>query len=693
MITRIKRLRELNQVMGARWLWFRGIYWLKMRSGLIRLQVPAYPWKRYSLADCVKAGIPSEIQSYSLWRKQNLPPFFFQPDPKLPRDRGFDWVQIEDKARQLLKGNLHYFSDEYHQIGFPPDWLRDPISGFMYDNHLHWSRIPDYGAADIKFVWEASRFSFVYSLVRAYAIDHNEDFVQAYWKIISDWMDNNPPGFGPNWKDGQEVALRLLAACFGYFAFIQSPKTTGEQIGRFTLFVAAHARRIQQNLEFAIATHSNHTISEGFGLWLTGSLFPELKESAKFEQIGRAILEQEAGAQFFADGQYSMYSINYQRFAMQLYILAIQLAEIQNKPFSTNLKSMIERAVDFIISITEPTTGRVPQFGSNDGALVLQFNQTSFEDYRSLIQSGYYLFHKHRYFPEGAWDEDLFWVFGENALQSTRQEIYEPAKDTFPDGGLYVFRGQNSMAFFRCTHYLSRPSHADQFHFDLWWRQKNVLIDAGTFLYNGGGIWNNGLAHTGVHNTVTVDKKDQMTQASRITWVDWADGRFLGTFNRDGLQGLRFELSAFHMLDDPPLYQRSVIPIPGDRWLILDRLTAGELHNYRLHWLIADYPYRQIQSRNGLYLDCAMHDLQILCGASTDQVQFSLVRADPNSTRGWHSQLYARKEAALSMVLEANCSSINFWTYIGPGEDHVSVEGVVLNVESASQSFTINVDE
>ncbi len=158
MSVRIKRLRELYQVFGARWLWFRVKYWLKMRSGLIRLQVPAYSWKRYTLADCLFEGVPAENQSYSLWRKQNLPSFFFQPDPNFPRDRGFDLKQIDEEARQLLKGNLRYFSNEYHQVGFPPDWLCDPISGHAYSNNLHWSRIPDYGAADIKFVWEASRF-------------------------------------------------------------------------------------------------------------------------------------------------------------------------------------------------------------------------------------------------------------------------------------------------------------------------------------------------------------------------------------------------------------------------------------------------------------------------------------------------------------------------------------------------------
>lgn len=688
--TKIKRLQELYQVFGANWMWFRVKYWLRIRSGLIRIQVPAYSWKRYSLADCLVEGVPDDSLSYCQWRKENLPPFFFQTAPAYPDDCRFDLAQIEEEARQLLAGKLRFFNHAYHQVGFPPDWLRDPISGLKYANKVHWSQIPDYGTSDIKFVWEASRFSFVYTLVRAYAIHHNEDYAQAFWTSLEDWMDKNPPGFGPNWKDGQEAALRLLAACFGYYAFINADVTTPEQISRFTLFVAAHARRIKQNIDFAISTHSNHTISEGFGLWLAGSLFPEIRESKKYEQIGRAILEQEAQAQFLADGQYRMYSINYQRFAMQLYFLAIQLAEIQNKPFSLDLITSIERAVSFVVAITDPINGKAPQIGSNDGALILSTNQASFEDYRPLIQTGYYLLKKRRYFSSGAWDEDLFWLFGENALHAPGLKALPPLTDTFADGGLYVFENQHSKAFLRCARYLSRPSHADQLHFDLWWHDKNVLIDAGTYLYNGGGIWNNGLAHTEVHNTVTVDRQDQMRQASRITWVGWSQGRLQENFIRDGLRISRFELSAFHMLDDAPIHQRSIVEIPGDRWLILDRLLARKSHHYRLHWLLADCSYRQMEDCSGLQFDCGPHRLQLLCGSSSSQVLFSIVRADPQSTRGWRSQYYGDKEAALSIALESNSDNIRFWTYIGQNEDQVSAGGEELIVKFGLQSFKIN---
>ena len=143
------------------------------------------------------------------------------------------------------------------------------------DSTKHWSEISDDGEMDIKFIWEASRFSMVYTLVRAYACTRDEKFAEAFWELIQSWADANPPNTGPNWMDGQEAALRLMAWTFGFYAFLDSSSSTPERIAQFTVLVAAHAERIYKNIDYAISTHSNHTISEAFGLWLAGLLFPE----------------------------------------------------------------------------------------------------------------------------------------------------------------------------------------------------------------------------------------------------------------------------------------------------------------------------------------------------------------------------------------------------------------------------------
>ena len=125
--------------------------------------------------------------------------------------------------------------------------------------------------------------------------------------------------------DGQEAALRLMAWTFGFYQFSTSPRLHLRRIAQFTVMVAAHAERIYKNLDYAISTRSNHTISEAFGLWLVGLLFPELKDAEKYLRLGGQLLEQEAAAQIFPDGTYSMYSLNYHRFILHIYFCMIRL--------------------------------------------------------------------------------------------------------------------------------------------------------------------------------------------------------------------------------------------------------------------------------------------------------------------------------------------------------------------------------
>ena len=185
----------------------------------------------------------------------------------------------------------------------------------------------------------------------------------------------------------------------------------------------------------------------------------------------------------------------------------------------------------------------MPVYGSNDGALVLPLNNCDFTDYRPLLQLGSYLTKKEFLFEPGPWDEDVFWLYGNGPLSlRERVRVRANSQSSFPHGGTYLLHGANSKAIIRCTDPHSRPSHADQLHVDLWIRGKNIACDAGTYLYSGEGIWRNGLAHTSVHNTVTVDGLDQMKMLTRFTWTNWSKGKVLRMMRRPGrvsMMGIR----------------------------------------------------------------------------------------------------------------------------------------------------------
>jgi len=61
---------------------------------------------------------------------------------------------------------------------------------------------------------------------------------------------------------------------------------------------------------------------------------------------------------------------------------------------------------------------------------------------------------------------------------------------------------------------------------------------------------------------------------------------------------------------------------------------------------------------------------------------FSLVRADPDSTRGWRSRYYGHKEPAISVMLEADQPQVTFWSFFGFENDQLELQGPTLKFRS-----------
>lgn len=692
MLNKFRSLFSLTKKFGLGWILFRFTYALRMRLGILRAQFPVYEWDDRPLKTWLKPDVPSAPKEYLAWRKQHAPKFFFDAIPSLPNNPSWNPQRAVDEAEKILAGELRYFEHTPYQIGFPPDWHLDPRTGIRVDATKHWSQIPDYGAYDIKFIWEASRFSQVYTLMRAYAFNKDERYPAAFWTLVEDWARTNPPQRGPNWKCGQETSLRLLAWTFGLYAFADAPSSTPKRRAHLTQLIAAQAERVHRNIDFAVSTRGNHAMSEGFGLWLAGTLFPELKHAETYRALGREILEREAATHIFADGAYSMYSLNYHRFILHVYFLAMRMGELNDARFSDALYQSISRSLDFFAQLIQPESGEMPVYGSNDGALVCPLDSCDFTDYRPTLQMGWVLIHGERLFEAGAWDESLFWLWGgrlkspqllqsQPSLTNTPQptkvgfaKVGAVSNRTFLDGGLHILRGQSSAAFIRCVDYRERPSHADQLHVDLWIRGQNIAVDAGTFLYNGQGLWQNGLARTSVHNTVTVDASDQMLWFSRFTWGEWAHGRVLKQGEREW-QGEHDGYARFGVK-----HVRSVISLDDDRWLVVDRLVGSRPHRFSLQWLLNDFPYSVTPEQNLISLLTETGKIRIRMGLLEGDAKFSLVRGDENSTRGWRSRYYGQKEPALSAMLETERAEATFWTFFGFERDMVSVSKKNLEV-------------
>jgi hypothetical protein len=217
---------------------------------------------------------------------------------------------------------------------------------------------------------------------------------------------------------------------------------------------------------------------------------------------------------------------------------------------------------------------------------------SGFQDYRPVVQAAAQAFWGKPVLPDGAANEMALWLSGEG-------KSHEDETQDYAGPSTLLRLGESaSWGYLRVAHFDSRPGHADQLHLDLWWRGLNVAQDPGTYLYNASAPWNNSLARTAVHNTLTVSGREQMTRAGRFLWLDWAQGQLLEhTVAEDGAWerivachsgyeslGIEHRRSVTAHQGDRRVVEDQVLPMPGKK-------SHQGFQTARLHWLLPDWEW------------------------------------------------------------------------------------------------------
>ncbi len=680
MLSRLRYAFLAQRYLGARWLAFRLGYAARLRLGCLRRQTPLAQWDDQLFGTWLSSAALADPEVYLHYRRQSVPRFFFAPADRLCYAPLFaQWdnpgatpVAIAD---DICAGRFRYFSHAVIETGFPPDWHVNPLTGQCIAPDHHWSEISDFEHGDIKIIWEASRFGFTYALVRAYWRTGDERYAEIFWRLVESWRAANPPNHGPNWKCGQETSFRVMAWCFGLYGFLDSPATTPKRVADLAQMIAASGERIAANFTYALNQKNNHGISEAMGLWTIGLLFPEFKHAARWAEMGRNALEMQAVELIYDDGAFSQHSVNYHRLMLHDYLWALRLGDLNGRMFSLELRQKIKRAVDLLYQIQDEASGGVPNYGQNDGALILPLDNCDYRDYRPVLQAAHYLYEDCRCYESGPWDEPLLWLYGPEALNAP---VRRPGRRNLaaPIGGYYTLRSPHGFVFTRCGAFRHRPGQADLLHVDLWWQGHNIAIDAGTYSYNALPPWDNGLARTVYHNTVTVDDRNQMEQVGRFLWLPWPCGQTLycSASTTGFLTYWEGEHDGYRRLKAPVRHRRGILRLDDGWWVVFDRLQSAGEHTYCLHWLFPDVPYNWDVEDGHLALDFTSFAYHVWLAAGPTEPSYSLVRGDERSPRGWRSSYYYGREPALSLNATVCTTTTNFWTLFGPAQGMIEVD-------------------
>ncbi len=409
----------------------------------------------------------------------------------------------------------------------PIDWQLDFKSGYRW-NEDTWSLNIKYGAdmgADVKVPWELSRMQHLPSLAWGYALENKAIYISEFQNQILDFISSNPPRYGVNWVCTMDVGIRIANWLISYDLFsAYGAKFDSEFMEVFIRSVYEHGHHIFNHLEWDPHLRSNHYLANIAGLLFVSSYLPSSPETDSWFGFSVQELINEVLSQFNQDGSNFEASTCYHRLSAEMVVYATALALENEVKFPEEYLNRIQKMGDFIRDITKPD-GQIVQIGDNDsGRFIKLFPDSHMLDHRYLI-------------PPIRNLKNLTSVI-ESQLSSFSEEAR--ALSSYPNFGLFI---QNANPWFlavRCGSIGQNGNgghaHNDQLSFELAVNGISMIVDPGTYVYTPIPKARRLFRSTAMHNTLTVEGKEQngddglfkMSDKAKAKFIRFEDGVFVG---------------------------------------------------------------------------------------------------------------------------------------------------------------------
>lgn len=518
----------------------------------------------------------------------------------------FDVAASRLTADRVLNGRFHVFALNDVEIGFPPQWNRDPLTGTTAP--LTFGKTLNYRdeslVGNIKYLWESNRHLELVTLSQAYHLTKDQKYAFACRTLLQSWFEQCPYPLGPNWTSSLELAVRLLNWAFSWQLLGGSDSILfKEKEGK--AFKTQWLTSIFQHCHFIsghFSLHSsanNHLMGEYMGLFVGSTIWPCWQESGKWQRVAYKGLEEEARKQNFPDGANREQGIWYHHEVADMLLLCGLTGRANGREFSPRYWRVLETMLEYVASMMD-VAGNVAMIGDSDDAVMVRFvPDHSFPVFRSLLATGAVLFSRSD-FASKAWafDDKSRWLLGDEGVSAFNALLREAGDGTpvfrriFSDAGYYIlgkdFETEREVKLIVDAGplgYLSIAAHghADALAFVLSVAGREILIDPGTFTYNSPRMWRDYFKGTGAHNTVRVDGEDQSVSGGNFLWLKhaqawcalWESGE-----DRDVFVGCH---DGYRRLKDPVRHRRTLILDKANRKLhVTDRLECVGHHRVEL---------------------------------------------------------------------------------------------------------------
>ena len=406
------------------------------------------------------------------------------------------------------------------------------------------SDVKQTNAVDIRAVWERARLQHLTVLLAHLSSGPGEGSGDAAGFVrdaVLNWIRNNPFPFGLHYASAMECGLRIPVFCY---CFQRLRTLSGAERASIGAAVFEHGWLISKRLSL-YSSLGNHTIAESVGLIFAGGAFRSTPEGKEWIGTGINLLNQELHHQILDDGGAAEQSFNYHRFVLDLYWLAIDFLEKNGLHDCGSWKPRLTQGEEFLAAFD--CDGRLPTIGDSDDGYAIAPGVAPNRPHVAKIV-------------------DRIRTFSASGYTILR---------TSTDASLVFDHGPIGMAPFY------NHGHADALAILVSKKGEEILIDPGTYRYNGELEWRQYFKSTRAHNTVTIDGLDQAVQETSFIWSRPYKAKLLRTSDEVGSVLVEAGHDGYARLKNSvAFHKRTILVLDGKDFLIRDTFSGKGDHQF-----------------------------------------------------------------------------------------------------------------
>jgi len=504
------------------------------------------------------------------------------PDSKAETLNEADWI---------LDHKIKIFGPTRYALGKTIDWSLDILSGkkwpltYYKTIRIHAQNIQ----GDVLYTAQLNRHQHLTTLARAYLYSKDSRYSEEIINQIVSWIQKNPYKIGINWSP--LIASQRALSWIWCLAIVGFPNIYPERCWEILKSLYLHARFIEENLSLNQEYPNNHLIGEAAALAILGLFFPEFRKAGEWKQKGLKILEEQLSTQFFESGVHKEQALAYHLLVTEFYT-QVYLLCTRHKINNPSLLKKLEQMYEVLVMICQPG-GTAPMWGDNSELRAVNLSDQKNEPLSSFFSIGSVLFNRADMKKLcGKFTEEALWLLtaeGYYKFQDLKGGEIEHSSYAYKDAGIFVMRDGWQQA----SRYLvvdcgrqglgkAGHGHADMLSFELWANGKKLIIDPGTFTYNGAYKWRQYFRGTSAHNTVVVDGLDQSEPKplGRFGWNRLAYPNLDTWYTSKDFDYFAGEHDGYERLAQPVRHHRKILFIKGEYWILSDILTGEGTHQF-----------------------------------------------------------------------------------------------------------------